>query len=569
MGGAQSLLNENDWETADGGLASCEETVDGAEPTGTYRTYNLWKRAVLGNQREFDVTDSERNLLYYVQASPGTIAGFDVLGVGSALEDDYILRVTVDLARRHWTVYRFDAPVFVGQRPDPAATEKFAIEQQTDRKVLAARISASLAIHSFSKDGLDPAVSARPPPIQPKNLLYKVCCVTVSWSRYMAVAAYYGPPTAEQMLQASARSRKEDADSVVTSDSEGDRLLEAASKISQRMRDRSPAGAHADDSGNANAVLDDAADEEVDEASLASSGTDQDENAAAASDVVKCETVGGRSLADDLVDESESSVDEDEETATITESLSVQDAHGDEDSALEIQTAASMPELLQGASASPKRKLRKWLKEQSRSLHETSKTVLRKFDDSDASSAGGGYSSFFGVSKPDDDPLQGVVHLDKPLLLCQEIYTRIIGNHQTSRVSKQIVLTLLKEDMKQHVQEGRDQDDNRENDKGLISVVNAVGVDALEADSAFENVVEEPESKRIVDSPRGDQSTAEEALSDCTEQPLVGYWAWENTMRTHKMKMHLAKGADLALHVVLAVIVNQVRYERNAIAMVV
>ena len=53
------------------------------------------------------------------------------------------------------------------------------------------------------------------------------------------------------------------------------------------------------------------------------------------------------------------------------------------------------------------------------------------------------------------------------------------------------------------------------------------------------------------------------------EQPLIGYWAWENTLRTHKMKMHLAKGSDLALHIVLAVLVNQLRYERNAIAIAV
>ena len=52
-------------------------------------------------------------------------------------------------------------------------------------------------------------------------------------------------------------------------------------------------------------------------------------------------------------------------------------------------------------------------------------------------------------------------------------------------------------------------------------------------------------------------------------QPLVGYWLWKNTVLTHKMRMHLAKNSDLALHVVLAVLVNQVRYERNAVALTV
>mmetsp|Transcript_14534 Transcript_14534/g.26018 ORF Transcript_14534/g.26018 Transcript_14534/m.26018 type:complete len:230 (+) Transcript_14534:131-820(+) len=48
--------------------------------------------------------------------------------------------------------------------------------------------------------------------------------------------------------------------------------------------------------------------------------------------------------------------------------------------------------------------------------------------------------------------------------------------------------------------------------------------------------------------------------------PLVGYWFWKHTtfnFQQHKMYMHLAKNSDLALHVVLAIIVNQVRSERN------
>ena len=56
---------------------------------------------------------------------------------------------------------------------------------------------------------------------------------------------------------------------------------------------------------------------------------------------------------------------------------------------------------------------------------------------------------------------------------------------------------------------------------------------------------------------------------EAEEESLIGYWKWENTFTVHKMKMHVAKGSDLALHCVMAIIVNQVRYERNAIAMTV
>lgn len=48
--------------------------------------------------------------------------------------------------------------------------------------------------------------------------------------------------------------------------------------------------------------------------------------------------------------------------------------------------------------------------------------------------------------------------------------------------------------------------------------------------------------------------------------PLVGYWFWKHTtfnFGQHKMYMHLAKNSDLALHLILSIIVNQVRSERN------
>lgn len=52
-------------------------------------------------------------------------------------------------------------------------------------------------------------------------------------------------------------------------------------------------------------------------------------------------------------------------------------------------------------------------------------------------------------------------------------------------------------------------------------------------------------------------------LIELPHPPLVGHWVWENTMTTHKMKMHLAKGTDVALHCIIAVMTNMVTLERN------
>ena len=693
MGGAQSYFNETDWDLADGALRTCDETMDGRPPTTTYQTYDLVKRSIVANQRELDITDSEKNLLFHIRPSPGTIAGFDVLGVGSANNDDYILRVTVDLARRYWIIYRFDKPIFDGQKPDPIATEKFAIEQQTsvtnERKELAARISASLAIHSFSDDT---PVDEVPPsaPIVPKHFLYKVGCVTVSWSRYMAVAAYYGPPTIEQIMHATEAACKQEMKSKkpTTSndtddgDDDGD-ILSKARKIAGRLREEREGMDESERSEKAataalNTDAKDVSTIDVNGSQIAETNVEEGDvinvSVAAQPSLENKESIKGtkhkteiiethdagrnrdentfsarqHSLADDLGDESESDIDQsnDNPHEAISEALSHQEEANKNNinpsgnDSLDIQASASMPDLSHPEkSASPRiiaNGLQKWWQDSSRTLHEKSIAMLRPkgmsedftsttttspgmsgpsapLDISGSSKHSGngsfgnesGVASFLGIGKTStvDDPLQGVVHLDKPLLLCQEIYTRIIGNHQTSKVSKEKVLTLLRQDMEQHLQNRKDDDEIESTNNDLAVAVNTDSLSLTQSEdkghqdgsavselnvtapltdvevratsaTPSEKVASDGDNSILEPTPNNapsDEVTAASSL-DATppkEQPLVGYWVWENTLRTHKMKMHLAKGSDLALHIVLAVLVNQLRYERNAIAMAV
>lgn len=44
---------------------------------------------------------------------------------------------------------------------------------------------------------------------------------------------------------------------------------------------------------------------------------------------------------------------------------------------------------------------------------------------------------------------------------------------------------------------------------------------------------------------------------------LVGFWVWEHTVKTHRIKMHLAKNSDMALHIALAVMTNMVHTQRK------
>jgi hypothetical protein len=176
------------------------------------------------------------------------------------------------------------------------------------------------------------------------------------------------------------------------------------------------------------------------------------------------------------------------------------------------------------------------------------------------------------------------VDLDQPLLLCQEIYNKLIGNHQTSLVSKERVLELLRQDRAQHIKAGstmgESDSDSDDNDDPLFSSQEEILPVVIGTDTDLTpgyGVQESKESGDVSvadvdveqqDGQKGNGNAGQEEEQE-QEQPLVGYWSWDNTLRVHKMKMHLAEGSDLSLHIVLAIIANQVRYERNAIAMTV
>jgi len=207
------------------------------------------------------------------------------------------------------------------------------------------------------------------------------------------------------------------------------------------------------------------------------------------------------------------------------------------------------------------------------------------------------------------DPLEGIINLDKPLMLVQEIYDKIIGNHQTSVLSKQQAIKLLREDQEQHMKDGGlDHDDPFLIDQeALLEVVRGpkekhAGKEDQQSDymplTILKDDMQTPTKAPLAKNTRtdeGDEKLVREILEGKEDQsvlpereasiettgdtvqdedneiegeePLIGYWMWDNTIRTHKIKMHVAKNADLALHVVVAIIANQVRYERNAIAM--
>lgn len=598
MGGTVSRFNETDWNIANGGLQSSSETIDGTLPTPSYRIYHLVKAIVFANQREFTVIDDDSNLVYMVKPSPGTIAGFDVLGVGSATVDDYRLRVTVDLARRNWIVYRFHEPVFDGQEPDRMATEKFAEEQGRQRMnknkgnpeesdcTTTQTMDANVDIQCEEME--DTASTTIP-----VSNLYKVCCVTVSWSRYMAVAAQYGSPSEEQILGYEANLLMSRQNKQLRRNEESSNSI--ASSLASALR--IPRGTNKEcNSEEVNNDMNDSKDLELLEQQH---NNDQQTNFARDTDAAICENLAQKDLPTknrSLLDDDESLVSN--ESNSTTQKDVPPDPRSFTNTSNAIHTSLSMPELTQDDANDASSGFSDWWKRKSGSF-QISPTTTGEC---------GKKSSFFKNEniKPSvgENPLEGVIDLEKPLLLCQEIFTKIIGNHQTCRITKSQFLTLLKQDIEQHKidVEGANHDKNEvikpETDEKIVHETSLMGYlkgYGWNTHSFPKNIVEEDASSESIEiglkqdvSESEDSDTIERTwiqVETCQElqknngeqtkskppkkpkdEPLVAYWSWENSLRVHKMKMHLAKGSDLALHVVMAVIVNQVRYERNAIA---
>ncbi|KAL7579425.1 hypothetical protein ACA910_014089 [Epithemia clementina (nom. ined.)] len=536
MGGATSKLKETDWDLTDGKLTDSSETIDGAPPTSRYGIYHLTKRGV--NQREFDITDSESNLLYTTRQVPGTIACFDVLGKEL---DSHLLRVTVDIARRYWTVYRFEVATFEGQKPDKEATEKLVAERLHEAEA-------------------DPMVENFNTPF-----LFRKAIIVVSWSRYMAVSTLYGPPT-EQMV-------KQWEDQQLAQKKEEEEKAEANAPKKLGLIYQPPLKEENE------SVYSGELDTKTKEFKCAVVQDERPLKKTLSSDSsLGEESFGGSepNIAVELqeVDFNDENVQSSAEAKSITstELETTSDGPIDPNSrrkfSLEIFPSSSSASASTAGggkqnneSSSQKRtNFRTWAKQKSKHFREKSRSALEK----------SGIISKIARR----DPTEGVIHLNKPMLLCQEIYTRIIGNHQTSRISKEKALELLRQDVAQHEKEAPEAAKNENHEEDPIMPGQEVILRSRSEDSGDG----EPESKTVEleDQANGESSREERENADSAEkkeeavdekeQELVGYWLWENTLRTHKMKMHVAKGADLALHVVLAIIVNQVRYERNAIA---
>ena len=456
------------------------------------------------------MTDSDNNLIYKTRAVEGTLAWFDVLDA----DDCRLLRVQVDLSRRYWVIYRYGIPSFPGQLWDETATER-----------------------------LDTYDGARRP-------LFRRACITVSWARYHAVVDMYepAPPTQEETEDESKDGHNNENLSVNLLKENGS---EAVTSSKRDERNTSSAG-------ECNKV----------ESSIDRAVMSQTSDSLNANHAMKPKGRGAQEMKcllieDDAVKLPCSSVGfggEENHDASFSGGN-----HVSPENLLEQTTQVSISD------------------EQSRP--QTDRSTLGESIRWVQSKA---LESVAAPYRPANRE-EGMITLNNPVLKVQEINS-IVGQHQTMLIRKEEARQLKREELlieaklakenlevngnddldsddemlkylwyeySYHTSESEDDDQIASNDKDEIEGVVESNLLNVSSDSCLE----------IVSSQADDELALNRSASDdeyIDEQPLVGYWTWQNSIRVHRMKMHLAKSSDLALHVILSVITNQLRYERHA-----
>lgn len=552
MGGGTSRFEETDWETATGKLTSEDETIDGSPPTAKYGVYYVTKQGL--NQRDFDVTDEYSNLIYSTKCVEGTLAWFDVMGPDL---NQHLLRVQVDLSRRYWVIYRFGKPSYQGQFADMTATT--ALRQARG---------------------------------ETQPCLYKKSCITVTWGRYHAIVNSYGPPPDEELEEDDMESTSEEPLSWSIPDSS--KLEAGVEETKEEIED-------------VNLIVGTAEERKIN-ADLIELGVEEAKDEVA--DMVDMLN-GMPSLLDQEDDPSSLSVTDPFETYNYETDRQTQEQGVDgEVLTFDSDAVASM----EGKKKKSKLKnLKKWVADASgvndpppdplEGYLQLDKPVIKceeinsfmgqhqtmlvgdkeakqlEKEELDAAAEAGA-----DAHNPNANFKHGIPEIAEPDG-AQERSSSVEMETSEPKDDAQSFPRMRKlaswmKTQSQKVSESGQQwatgtpscDGSSIRNSGHLLEAPEKEVRETSAEnrertvSDMSNVSKNSSPATGLSSHHGSTvSLSSNKSANQNLEPLVSFWNWDNTMRIHKMKMHIAEGSDLALHIVLAIVTNQLRCERNAV----
>ena len=524
MGGTTSKFDKTQWWRSNGELAAPSEEAEywptilpKESPTHQLQIYDIIKTA-LTSQRDFLVRDGQ-STVYRTATVAGTLAAFDLIQPSDPAdynnEDTPLLRVTTSSNRRTWIVYAYDTPMFPGQVP--AAGEVV--------------------------DG---------------HALFKSCCITTSFSRSLAVATRYGPPTKLQDFILEDGSVRDSMTSM--GDSQGSDFFDQVNNIAQRRREGEPDAEAAGSTERAPTEQND------------NTPKNQKDNALA-------DPWGGF--------EAETSLDPEPTQGLLA------------------KVAQSTTKFLFENTPSPMSKKERQAKAQMASLegvvnlddtapimfcqsilksthHQTSlitKQDVLKFWKLDNVYRGHGNLEE-EEEDPSEDPLGKAVAYERethPVTQdLSELQTWWLGQYMDGEDKYHFFdkkngwfhfrgSVVAKEDGETTPAENElNLNEEATEEQGGATQENKT--DIQEDEPKKEETPSRKEETAVYGSSQGMPDSPKEEDPNRME-PLVAHWEWKNTLRQHKMQMHLSQNSDLALHVVLSVIVNILRYEKSLLKM--
>lgn len=557
MGGASSRFEQTQWWNADGELGNTDNEgqavggdlqptiIPNVSPTAALEIFDILKSKSITSQRDFEVRDGRKNVIYITRTVPGTLAWFDVLrpGIsehaesleeGEDLEDSHsswgedileettqqavqpptnnsreqlLLRVQVDWDRRTWMVYSY-TPAFSGQLP----------AQVPDRKAIA--------------DGLK---------------LYKSCCITMSWSRSMALATRFGPPT---KLQDFWEDGDEDEIEHPLEEKDGEATTRDSEFISKVLFTKA-------DTIAAKSRKEHNVDEEQLKRAQQTTPTKS-----------KGEKADGLDESGSIIGGLFKSFMPMEEpakphlTKTEKRKLSLEGVVDLDAPRLHCQAVLHSKGNFQTLEVSKEQSVKLWMLDDAYRRSRESKPDETDQSNDPVKNPLGKAMAYEQLGKREDGDMDELkqwftsqyVDAEHAVSKTPPVSPAAQEEGQNGDSRRAMMAKTGKSWFSFRMAK-----DETHNVDGTETTSESVGT--IEDDSSVATKEDDESldpSKKVYGSKGGIVDAEDDSKR---KEPLVAHWRWKNTYTTHKMQMHLAKNSDLALHVVLSIIVNICRYE--------
>lgn len=578
MGGASSRFEQTQWWNADGELIPASASkrklqeendfhttiIPTESPTKSLQIFDIIKCKGITSQRDFEIRDGNQKVIFVTRPVPGTMAWFDLLRPGSAdepelneadeekVEEEKETTNTEKDSRQGWGEEITEDTTTPEQAPPPR-------QQNDDELLLRVQVDENRRtwiIYSYTPvfQGQLPAMLPERKGLEEGLKLYKSCCITLSWSKYLALAARYGPPTKLQDFW------EEGDDDEDHSEHESEPDASFVEKIMFTKAD-----------------------------TIAAKKRDDDVNLTA--EQIRAEQKVATSPKEGSnFEEEKDTIEDNGAIGSLANSVKTLLGPGDSHKAKQLTKKERLQISLEGVVDlnAPLLQCQQVLKTkanfQTRTVEKEEAVKLYMLDDAWKKAKYRRDDASINQD-PNKSPLAKAITYEKEALQPHEDMD-VMKKWFSDKYVDQDQMTLTQDDASTTTTESTEtkEEGGKETRRNLMQRGKQTwfsfrmpktsptdswnGSTSLNEDGdSFSDIADEKEDERMKDDPKtkvyGSKMGVATIQDDDPDrkEPLVAYWQWKNTYTRHKIQMHLAKNSDLALHAIMSIILNICRYE--------